>query len=286
MRSALGNPCHQRYNPGEVLHIAAIPGRVRLAESRTSTLYIQPSFRMDIVLPETTPPETDSEVITRSYQQEMLDASLTENIIIAQDTGSGKTHIAVLRMKIECDRQPHKVTSSCYPVNCDLSITTKVSWFIAPTVALCEQQHDVIQKAIGSAGLIHGALEPKQWTDPNLWKNVLKKNRVVVSTPQVLLDALSHGYISLGREIGLLVFDEAHHANDDHPMNCIMRNFYFSLPIRLPTIASSHGTVREERPMILGLTASPMFGGNAAVAFRWISVLHVGSSAQNSDNSC
>lgn len=140
-------------------------------------------------------------------------------------------------------------------------------------MALCEQQHNVIQKAIGSAGLIHGGLEPKQWTDPNLWKDVLSKNRVIVSTPQVLLDALSHGYISLGRDIGLLVFDEAHHANDDHPMNCIMRSFYFNLPIRRSTRASSHGPVREERPIILGLTASPMFGGNVATAFRWISAV-------------
>ncbi|KAF8838264.1 P-loop containing nucleoside triphosphate hydrolase protein [Paxillus ammoniavirescens] len=198
-----------------------------------------------------TPPNADEVTTTRSYQQEMLDASLVENIIVAQDTGSGKTHIAVLRMKIECDREPHKV-----------------SWFIAPTVALCEQQHDVIKKAIGSVGLIHGGLEPKQWTDPNLWKDVLRKNRIVVSTPQVLLDALSHGYISLGREIGLLIFDEAHHANDDHPMNCIMRNFYFSLPVRQSTRTTNHGSVREERPMILGLTASPIFGGNAAMAFR------------------
>ncbi|KIJ13098.1 hypothetical protein PAXINDRAFT_136464 [Paxillus involutus ATCC 200175] len=206
---------------------------------------------MGDVLDVATPPNADEVTTTRSYQQEMLDASLVENIIVAQDTGSGKTHIAVLRMKIECDREPHKV-----------------SWFIAPTVALCEQQQDVIKKAIGSVGLIHGGLEPKQWTDPNLWKDVLRKNRVVVSTPQVLLDALSHGYISLGREIGLLIFDEAHHANDDHPMNCIMRNFYFSLPVRQSTRTTSHGPVREERPMILGLTASPIFGGNAAVAFR------------------
>jgi endoribonuclease Dicer len=75
---------------------------------------------MGNALTETTPHGTDAEVITRSYQQEMLDASLTENIIIAQDTGSGKTHIAVLRMKIECDREPHKVTSPLYPVNYDL----------------------------------------------------------------------------------------------------------------------------------------------------------------------
>lgn len=69
-------------------------------------IFISLSFRMGDA-----PLESTSEVITRSYQQEMLDASLVENIIIAQDTGSGKTHIAVLRMKIECDREPHKVTS-------------------------------------------------------------------------------------------------------------------------------------------------------------------------------
>lgn len=117
-------------------------------------------------------------------------------------------------------------------------------------------------------GLIHGGLEPKQWTDPNIWKTVLEKNRVVVSTPQVLLDALSHGYVNLGRDIGLLVFDEAHHANDNHPMNRIMI-FYFSLPVRRTTLPPNHGTVREERPIILGLTASPMFGGSAVQAFRY-----------------
>ncbi len=46
---------------------------------------------------------------TRGYQQEMLDESLRRNIIIAMDTGSGKTHIAVLRLKIEVERQPRKV---------------------------------------------------------------------------------------------------------------------------------------------------------------------------------
>lgn len=49
---------------------------------------------------------------TRGYQQEMLEESLRSNIIIALDTGSGKTHIAVLRMKIEAERQPTKVRCS------------------------------------------------------------------------------------------------------------------------------------------------------------------------------
>jgi hypothetical protein len=54
-----------------------------------------------------TPP--DDVILTRSYQQEMLDDSLRRNIIIALDTGSGKTHIAVLRLRYEMDNEPSKV---------------------------------------------------------------------------------------------------------------------------------------------------------------------------------
>ena len=46
---------------------------------------------------------------TRGYQQEMLEESIQKNIIIALDTGSGKTHIAVLRLKHEMEREPTKV---------------------------------------------------------------------------------------------------------------------------------------------------------------------------------
>lgn len=49
---------------------------------------------------------------TRGYQQEMLEESLQKNIIIALDTGSGKTHIAVLRLKYEMEREPTKVRTT------------------------------------------------------------------------------------------------------------------------------------------------------------------------------
>ena len=38
---------------------------------------------------------------TRDYQSELLDESLKRNIIIALDTGSGKTWIAILRIRHE-----------------------------------------------------------------------------------------------------------------------------------------------------------------------------------------
>ncbi|TFK52682.1 P-loop containing nucleoside triphosphate hydrolase protein [Heliocybe sulcata] len=198
---------------------------------------------------------------TRAYQQEMLEESLRKNIIIALDTGSGKTHIAILRLKLEADREP-----------------AKISWFIAPTVALCEQQRDVIDKGLPvPVGFISGSLEPDQWKDPALWRNVLDTHRVMVSTPQVLLDALRHGYVSLGKDIGLIVFDEAHHAVADHPYNRIMKEFYFDLPRRpLGSMGSGAGIVdgtgepASMRPMILGLTASPIYGGHVEQAFRVI----------------
>lgn len=171
----------------------------------------------------------------------MLEESQRSNIIIALDTGSGKTHIAVLRMKIEAERQP-----------------TKISWFLAPTVALCEQQRNVIKTSIPvSVGLISGSLEPNQWKDAALWSKVLTTHRIMVTTPQVLLDALRHSYINLGRDISLFIFDEAHHAVDNHPYNRIMQEFYFHLPQHL-------------RPAVLGLTASPIYGGNVEKAFKTI----------------
>lgn len=56
-------------------------------------------------------PAERTAVHTRGYQQELLQESLRRNIIIALDTGSGKTHIAMLRMKHEVERQTTKACS-------------------------------------------------------------------------------------------------------------------------------------------------------------------------------
>lgn len=64
---------------------------------------------------------------------------------------------------------------------------------MAPTVALVEQQRHVIERAVPvPVGLISGASEPDQWKDASLWQRVLGSHRIMVTTPQVLLDALHH----------------------------------------------------------------------------------------------
>ncbi|KAJ3576371.1 hypothetical protein NP233_g468 [Leucocoprinus birnbaumii] len=196
------------------------------------------------------PPSEANVPRTRGYQQEMLEESIRRNIIIAMDTGSGKTHIAVLRLKYEVEREP-----------------SKVAWFFAPTVALCEQQKAVIQTYLPvSVGLVSGALEPDQWKSAAVWQKVLRTHSVIVSTPQVFLDALRHAYINLGKDISLLIFDEAHHATGDHPYTRIMVEFYHRIPERLAS-GRIYGISQAFRPHVMGLTASPIYGGNVERAF-------------------
>ena len=113
--------------------------------------------------------------------------------------------------------------------------------------------------------MISGAVQPDQWKNRQLWRTVLEKHQIIVSTPQPLLDALRHGYVNIGRDISLLVFDEAHHAVRNDPYNQIMKEFYFRVPVVEPSFRSPNDPVR---PIILGLTASPIFGGNVRTAFE------------------
>jgi replicative superfamily II helicase len=47
--------------------------------------------------------------VTRSYQQEMFEESLKRNLIIALETGAGKTHVALLRLKHQMEQEKEKV---------------------------------------------------------------------------------------------------------------------------------------------------------------------------------
>lgn len=81
-----------------------------------------------------------------------------------------------------------------------------------------QQKHVVTVHIPVAVRMISGANEPDQWRNAALWNRVLRTHRVMISI-QVFLDALHHGYNSLGRDISLLAFDEAHHAVDNHPYN-------------------------------------------------------------------
>ncbi|KAK5719831.1 Dicer-like protein 2 [Elasticomyces elasticus] len=168
----------------------------------------------------------------RGYQREMLDASLRGNTIVVMPTGSGKTLIAVARIRAELEESDSK----------------KLVWFIANSVELCRQQLDVLRQNLPAYATLSltGQDGVDNWSQQYLWDAVLADIRIVVGTPAMLKDALGHGFIRMSR-IALLVFDEAHHCIKNHPMNAIMKNGYHP--------AKSRG---ESVPAVLGLTASPV----------------------------
>ncbi|KAL2040995.1 hypothetical protein N7G274_006453 [Stereocaulon virgatum] len=184
--------------------------------------------------------ETKEDLHGRAYQYEMLEESMKRNIIVAADTGSGKTLIAILRIQEELQR--------CSP--------EKFVWFCVPTVALAIQQHQAISTQISAfqARVVSGADNVDHWSTKAIWDEILKGIHIIVSTHQVLLEALEHGFVRMQR-LALMVFDEAHSCIGDHPSSMILRKFYHCLDA-------------EERPGILGLTASPVINNHVGTLER------------------
>ncbi|KAK0674582.1 putative dicer-like protein [Cercophora samala] len=189
-----------------------------------------------------TPPEvkTPPEVVmtARAYQVEMFQESLQRNIIVAMDTGSGKTQVAILRIQEELGRSP------------------KLIWFLAPTVQLAAQQFEVIQRQIPGvqSRFICGADNVQAWKyKTGVWQAVLTNVRIVVSTYQILFDAaVAHAFVPL-ESINLLIIDEAHNCVGMNPVARLMRESYAKLKQQGKPV-----------PHILGLTASPLMRSNLA----------------------
>jgi endoribonuclease Dicer len=82
----------------------------------------------------TSRPEKDPRKIARKYQIDLCKKAMDENIIVYLGTGCGKTHIAVLLIyeMSHLIKKPQK----------------NVCVFLAPTVALVEQQARVINESI------------------------------------------------------------------------------------------------------------------------------------------
>lgn len=84
--------------------------------------------------------------------------------------------------------------------------------------------------------------------DRNKWLEELdlENTHVIVLTPQILLNTLSHAYLDIS-VFDLLVIDECHHVRKGNPLAVALRTFYHSLGAGKP------------RPKVLGLTASPIW---------------------------
>ncbi|KAJ9688889.1 hypothetical protein PVL29_014506 [Vitis rotundifolia] len=180
----------------------------------------------------------DPRAIARGYQLELCKKALEENIIVYMGTGCGKTHIAVLLIHAlgHLIKKPQK----------------NICVFLAPTVALVQQQAKVIEESIDfKVGTYCG--NSRRLRTHHDWEKEFEQYEVFVMTPQILLRSLYHCFIRM-ELIALLIFDECHHAQvqSNHPYAEIMKIFYKTSTTRLPRI--------------FGMTASPVVGkGNITV---------------------
>ncbi|KAL2813874.1 hypothetical protein BJX63DRAFT_442742 [Aspergillus granulosus] len=149
----------------------------------------------------------------------------------------------------ELQSQARAYQMEMFNLSCRQNTIVALIWFLCPTVALCQQHLVSIQMHIPPMCTRSFTRNDNidHWGSKEIWDAALSGVRVAVSTYQVLLDALSHGYVRIDC-LSLIIFDEAHHCTKKSPANMIMEKFYFPLKEKCPA----------NLPKILGLSASPV----------------------------
>ncbi|KAJ3234335.1 hypothetical protein HDU81_001491 [Chytriomyces hyalinus] len=170
----------------------------------------------------------------REYQRFILEIAKSRNTIVVLPTGTGKTLIALLLIK-------HRQTGER---------SKKVSVFLAPHVPLAIQQTNYLRANCDferNAFVSLNNISFKQWSEKT-WKKEIAASGCMVMTPAICESVLRRGYLSMS-QINVLVFDECHNARKSSQYNQIIALHY------LPCLD-------HERPLIFGMTASPMSSAN------------------------
>ncbi|OAR00112.1 hypothetical protein LLEC1_06789 [Akanthomyces lecanii] len=176
-------------------------------------------------------------VTPREYQNELFERAKKRNTIVVLDTGSGKTLIAIMLLRHVLEQEMENRSNGCM---------RRTAFFVVDKVALCVQQYQVVRANLPySVTKFYGELQPMEQAQSH-WDEQFDENMIIVCTAQILLDCLSHGFISMS-QISLLIFDEVHHAKKEHPYAAIMKRYY-------PRNS-------DVKPRVLGLTASPVDTG-------------------------
>ena len=96
--------------------------------------------------------------------------------------------------------------------------------FFVPTVALVEQQKKMFATYLGD--LKTRGLSGDQG-DNLAMETIIPEYDVFVMTPQIMENTLSDREYGAGllQSFSLLIFDECHHTNKNHPYNAIMSHY-------------------------------------------------------------
>jgi ERCC4-related helicase len=174
----------------------------------------------------------------RPYQEELLMkiVKARQNVIVCGPTGSGKTlvaakHCAAVLVKKWSESHEGKPKACIY--------------FIVPTVHLVAQQAKYIEGNVD--GVQVGQITGDQTEETTLYEQS-QINDIVVMTPAILVNALKEkdSDVKLSN-VPLLVLDECHHADKQHPYMQIM-DFYLKQKLDEKAVGPL--------PRILGMTAT------------------------------
>lgn len=159
-------------------------------------------------------------VEARAYQFEALKYCLSASTLMVMPTGYGKTAVEWMAM-----------------ANCLQNEKGKIL-LIAPTTGLVEQQQRMARSMIriDEDEIITYTGENAPAKRGELWH----RGTIIIATPQVIRNDVQNGVIDLN-EVGLMIFDEAHHATGNH------------------AYAQVGKLLREVNPdcFVIGATASP-----------------------------
>ena len=190
----------------------------------------------------------------RPYQLQIYNKALTQNSIIFVETGKGKTFISIMLMANHLG-----VTINDPDNNKKINKKKKIIFFVCDT-ALIAQQKKMIEDILNvEVGTIQGKKDKKSKSDYEAFLKKWNSFSVFVAIPSIIYKILSCGFINIF-QITMLIFDECHHTNLDHPYNKIMDEFYFFYKKK------NINEYKFPLPRIYGLTASPMknrIGGNS-----------------------
>ncbi|OYT57352.1 MAG: hypothetical protein B6U68_01970 [Candidatus Aenigmarchaeota archaeon ex4484_14] len=157
----------------------------------------------------------------REYQERIAHNALKANTLVVLPTGLGKTPLAALVSAYRLEQDMHK----------------KIL-FIAPTKPLVAQHRRSFERflKIGPSELkiITGEIKPEKR------KGLYEKSDIVFATPQTIRNDLKKGILNL-KKFSLLIVDEAHRAVKNYAYTYIAKKYI----------------QQAEKPLILGLTASP-----------------------------
>lgn len=178
----------------------------------------------------------------RAYQKELLDevgkAKVKgRNAVVCAPTGSGKTLVAASHCS-EVIMKARATATGGPPHDC--------IYFIVPTVHLVDQQAKYIQENVINCHV--GQISGNQVEATTLCEQQ-KINDIVVMTPAILVNALKERdpQVKLS-DVSLLVLDECHHTEKDHPYMQVM-DFYLK---QKHADTGSKGNL----PQVLGMTAT------------------------------